>query len=158
MLQIILLKIGKENVLNALYVINYCKASGTHPMLYKTKAEIKETDDSNKMKQNKNITENKVKGEKRNRNVKKKPKKKNKTNNKVRGEKTNKNIVTKIKPVHVVPKKLKDSNNKGKSKETSGWGLKWEIKNDTQHLVNIFYYHFSITNNKFYFFNFLLLT
>ena len=92
--------------------------------------------------------------------------------------KTNKNIVTKIKPVHVVvpkklkdsnnvikikpvnvvPKKLKDSNNKGKSKETSGWGLKWEIKNDTQHLVNIFYYHFSITNNKFYFFIFLLLS
>jgi len=150
-------------------------------MLNKKKDEKKETDDSNKMKQNKNITENKVKGEKRNRNVKKKPKKKNKTNNKVRGEKTNKNIVTKIKPVkpvhvvpkklkdsnnnvikikpvNVVPKKLKDSNNKGKSKETSGWGLKWEIKNDTQHLVNIFYYHFSITNNKFYFFNFLLLT
>jgi hypothetical protein len=38
----------------------------------------------------------------------------------------------------VVAKKIKDSNKRGKSKETSGWGLKWEIKHDTQHLVNIF--------------------
>jgi hypothetical protein len=127
-------------------IINYCKASGTHPMLYKTKAEIKQTADSikaltNKKKQTKNTTEKEViLAEKTNGKISNKSKKKNISKNK-------KLLTAKIK---------KDNNKRGKNKVISGWGLKWEIKNDTQHLVNNFCIDFLIIKtNSFYFIYFL---
>jgi len=61
-------------------IINYCKASGTHPMLYKTKAEINQTADTikalTKKKQTKNTTEKEVTSKDINKKKNNKPKKK----------------------------------------------------------------------------------
>ena len=79
-------------------IINYCKASGTHPMLYKTKAEINQTTDTikalTKKKQTKNTTEKEVTSKNINKKKNNKPKKK----------------------TVVVAKKIKDSNKRGQSK------------------------------------------